>query len=183
MTFLLIWFLRFLLRDYISLFKCKVNLVNGETNSIETDQSRGKVLSNFFTLPFLPGVTGSISRLLKEMNFNLSYRNSNSLKKFIKVHKDKLDRYSKTNIIYKIDCSSCDASYVGQTGRQLRTRITEHQRDFYKDYDRQSVVSKHRSDSDHDFLWSDIKILNSEQSYNKRLISEMLHIKMQKKWY
>jgi len=84
--------------------------------------------------------------------------------------------------IYKINCLSCDASYVGQTGRQLRIRINqlEHQRDFYKNYERQSVVSRHRSDLGHDFSWNDTKILDTEQSYHKRLISEMLHIKMQK---
>jgi len=114
------------------------------------------------------------------MNFKLSYRNLNSLRSYIKGHKDNYDRYTTSNAIYKINCSTCDASYVGQTGRQLRTRINEHQRDFYKNYERQSVVSRHRSDSGHDFLWDDIKILDTEHSYHKRLISEMLHIKMQK---
>jgi len=121
-----------------------------------------------------------VYRSLKEMNLKLSYKNLNSLKSIIKVHKDKLDRHYKSNLIYKINCSSCDASYVGQTGRQLRTRINEHQRDFYKNHERQSVVSRHRSDLGHDFSWNDTEILDTEQSYHKRLISEMLHTKMQK---
>jgi len=162
------------------LFKHKLNFVNDETGPTEINRREGEPVPNFITLPFLPGVTESISRSLKKMNFKLSYRNLNSLRSYIKGHKDNYDRYTTSNAIYKINCSTCDASYVGQTGRQLRTRINEHQRDFYKNYERQSVVSRHRSDSGHDFLWDDIKILDTEHSYHKRLISEMLHIKMQK---
>ena len=47
--------------------------------------------------------------------------NINKLKKFIKVHKDPLDSFSKSNVIYKINCNDCDASYVGQTERKLKT--------------------------------------------------------------
>lgn len=36
-----------------------------------------------------------------------------------------------------------------------------------------------QSDLDHDFSWDDIKIIDTEQLYNKRLISEMLHRNMQ----
>ena len=32
---------------------------------------------------------------------------------------------------------------------------------------------------DHDFKWNNVKILDSELSYNKRLISEMVYIKKQ----
>jgi len=150
------------------LFKHKLNFVESETDSIEIDRSGGETLSRFFTLPFLPGLMNGVYRSLKEMNLKLSYKNLNSLKSIIKVHKDKLDRHSKSNLIHKINCSSCDASYVGQTGRQLRTKINEHQRDLYKNYERQSVVSRHRSDLGHDFSWNDTEILDTEQSYHKR---------------
>jgi len=43
-----------------------------------------------------------------------------------------------------------------------------------------SVVSRHRSNLGHDFSWNDTEILDTEQSYHKGLISEMLHTKMQK---
>lgn len=88
---------------------------------------------------------------------------TNTLTSLIKVHKDALDNYLNGNVIYKINCSSCDMSYVGQTNRKLRTRISEHQRDFHLAYDRQSVVSKHRSDSRHDYLWNDVEILDIEK--------------------
>ncbi len=33
-----------------------------------------------------------------------------------------------TDVIYCISCSRCDMLYIGQTGRQLRTRFGEHRR-------------------------------------------------------
>jgi len=44
-----------------------------------------------------------------------------------------------------------------------------------------SVLSEHMLNHDHTFDWKNIKILDTESNYNKRLISEMLHIKEQMK--
>jgi len=37
---------------------------------------------------------------------------------------------SQSEIVYKIGCLDCDATYVGQTKRQLGTRIKEHVADI-----------------------------------------------------
>lgn len=45
---------------------------------------------------------------------------------------------------------------------------------------RHSVISEHILNKQHTFDWNNVKILDSEINYHKRLISEMLHIKEQK---
>jgi len=47
------------------------------------------------------------------------------LLEFIKEYKDSLPCEKKSNVVYKICYKDCDASYIGQTGRQLK-RIAEH---------------------------------------------------------
>jgi len=42
-----------------------------------------------------------------------------------------------------------------------------------------SVVTKHMLDSGHSFDWTNVKIMDHETNYFKRLISEMIHIKTQ----
>jgi len=42
-----------------------------------------------------------------------------------------------------------------------------------------SVISNHRLETNHEMNWNDIKIVDNEPSYSKRLISEMIHIKKQ----
>lgn len=38
------------------------------------------------------------------------------MKNFIKVHKDSLPTFDSMDVIYKLNCINCDASYVGLVG-------------------------------------------------------------------
>jgi len=68
-------------------------------------------------------------------------------------------------------------SYVGQTKRQLGTRLKEHMSDIKKKNGLLSVVSNHRLEYNHDMNWSEAAILDIESSYVKRIVSEMVYIK------
>jgi len=83
-----------------------------------------------------------------------------------------------SNIVYKLSCSNCEASYVGQTKRQLKTRINEHEKNINLRNEDLNVISIHRL-LGHDFNWNEAKILDKEPSFKKRIISEMLHITQQ----
>jgi len=103
----------------------------------------------------------------------------NSFNRFIKPHKDKnTDECS--NVVYKLSCKDCDASYIGQTKRQLKTRIKEHKSNIKLDPNKISVISEHINSFNHSFNWDNIKILDVEHNYFKRLTSEIIHIKEQK---
>ncbi|EZA46481.1 hypothetical protein X777_00115, partial [Ooceraea biroi] len=105
----------------------------------------------------------------------------NSLNKFIKVKKDPIEKMSHCNVVYKISCCDCEASYVGQTKRQLSTRVNEHKKDINKKSGSPSVISTHRMNFGHNFKWNDVQILDEEDSFRRRLISEMINIKRQLK--
>jgi len=83
------------------------------------------------------------------------------------------------NVVYKLNCVDCNASYVGQTCRLLKTRIAEHRNYINRNTTTQSVITEHRIGLSHDFDWLNVEILDVERYYTKRLISEMLYIKLQ----
>ena len=60
------------------------------------------------------GITEKFGRLNSD-HMKVLFYNINKLREFIRVHKDPLPRDKKSNVVYKISCKSCDASYVGQT--------------------------------------------------------------------
>jgi len=96
----------------------------------------------------------------------------NSLGKFIKVHKDTNNLFSNNNV-YKILCKDCNASYVGQTKRQIKTRIKKHSNNIKSDTSKHSVITEHIPKYLHTFDWDNIKMLDKESNFYKRSISKI----------
>ena len=136
---------------------------------------------SWLTVSFIPFHTEKFKRFNKN-DIRVAFRSPNKLSKYIKVQKDICPHTSKSNVIYKISCKNCDVSYVGQTGRKLKTRIAEHRNHIRTHYNTSghSVITEHRRQHDHDFQWDEVEILDEEPCYRKRLVSEMLNIRKQK---
>lgn len=148
-------------------------------HNINVEVSENNNNKKWFTVPFTDTTSREFSSIIRNCNFRLAFSIPNNLKNFIKTGKDPLDTSSHCNVVYRISCNDCEASYVGQTKRQLNTRLKEHKSDIKRSTS-PSVISKYLMDCEHSFDWNNAKILDEEQVYNKRLISEMLHIKRQK---
>jgi len=103
----------------------------------------------------------------------------NNLKKYIKLGKGEFENRYQQGVVYKISCNNCDATKIGQTKRQLATRVQEHIKDINKKNGNLSVISNHRLENNHEMNWGEIKIIDRESSFTKRIISEMIHIKKQ----
>ena len=72
----------------------------------------------------------------------------------------------KRGLVYEICCRDCNAVYVGETGRSVRTRKREHA-DAVKTFNtKKSALSQHVMDFD------SVKILKSESHAQRRRIEE-----------
>ncbi|EFN69163.1 hypothetical protein EAG_11529, partial [Camponotus floridanus] len=128
---------------------------------------------SYFNVPYVKNFSERFRQCVRDLDVKLSYTGINNLRRFIKVGKDRLDKDSRNNIVYKINCMDCNASYVGQTGRLLKTRLKEHKKNLT------SVIAEHRA-LDHTLDFDGVEILDEEAFLGRRLISEMIHIKRQR---
>jgi len=103
-----------------------------------------------------------------------------SLNKLGGVIKDSQNYQIKMWCINYAEKNWSDASYVGQTSRQFKTRISKHRNHINRNTTTQSVITEHRLQFNHDFDWEDVKILGSERFLGNRLVSEIMFIKKQK---
>jgi hypothetical protein len=157
----------------------KFHLIN---NNQKSSNSSDKPKENYFTIPYIYNIGEKFIQFFKNIpNFKLAFYGINKLNKIVKVHKDPLPPLSRANVVYRINCLNCEASYVGQTRRILKNRIDEHRNHIRRNTIQTSVITEHRLQFSHDFDWNNVEVLDEEVQFNKRLISEMIHIKRQKK--
>jgi len=65
--------------------------------------------------------------------------------------------------------------------RKLKTRLNEHKNNVKLEESKHSVITKHMVENSHTFDWQNVKILDHEMNYFKRMIAEMIYIKIKKK--
>lgn len=79
-------------------------------------------------------LTSRLKKLLKTdyPDITLATRNERTVGSFFTNTKDIVPPIMKTNVIYRVPCNSCDASYVGLTTTTLKKRLSNHQSDVNK---------------------------------------------------
>jgi len=147
-----------------------------KTNTTDTSNKERK---KFFTVPFVKKIPDSLITFKKKSNLQIAHTIPNKLREYIKTGKDKLELKECCDVVYKINCKVCKASYVGQTKRCLKTRLHEHRTDINKKSGLLSVISQYRLQENHEFDWDNCMVLDMEPSYYKRLLSEIVNIKLQ----
>nr|VZI45166.1 unnamed protein product [Spirometra erinaceieuropaei] len=77
-------------------------------------------------LPYVKNVSEAVGRLLAPLGVGVAHRPEATIRRQLMKPKDPLPRQETSGVVYRIWCSCGQSNYVGETGRQLRTRMTEH---------------------------------------------------------
>jgi len=158
------------------LYKQNNNNDNND-NKDYNNNINNKNYTNSCSIPYIKEFSNKIASMLSNSGFRITYKCNNKLNYIIKPKKDPLPYMQNSNVVYKIACTDCQATYIGQTKRQLGTRIKEHKQNINKKSESLSVISEHIVNTDHIIDWDNTTILDREKNYNRRLISECIHIK------
>ena len=78
------------------------------------------------TIPYIKGTSETIARILQPYNIRVAHKPVITLRRLLTNVKDKDKPEDREGAVYKIKCCDCQACYIGETGRNLSTRLTEH---------------------------------------------------------
>ena len=113
-------------------------------------------------------------KILKETTRNLAenehkfvYHFNNTVRKRLCTNKFENHIDEEKPGVYVINCKDCNLSYVGETGRQLSKRISEH-KNAVRIYDEKSAIAKHCWTSDHRMNFDESKIVYANSNIKQR---------------
>ena len=140
----------------------------------EKDDPRSRV-----TIPYIQGVSESVTRILSDINVQVHMKPFRTLRRILSHPKDGIPDDDKSSIVYKINCHDCDTSYVGETRRALKTRVSEHRRAMEKRDFSASALAQHAWEHDHHIDWTSMCVLGVESHYQSRISREAIYIRRQ----
>ena len=151
-----------------SIKKCH-NLVNNRT-----EESKEKENIRYVKVPYIKGTSERLNRILRPVGISLAMKPTNKISTSIRSVKDRIEKDDRNCVVYKIGCNDCDSCYIGETGRQLGTRISEHKNNIRTLYDRSQLV-QHMTTHNHTMNFGSVSILGTHEHDKGRKILEAFH--------
>ena len=82
----------------------------------------------------------------------LCHKPITTLQQLLTNVKDNDEPNDRQGAVYKIKCCDCQATYIGETGRNLNTRLTEHKR-ATRNGDLNNNIAEHHLQTNHRINW------------------------------
>jgi hypothetical protein len=101
------------------------------------------------TFTYVGRETLHITNIFRKTDLKIAFRTTNTLGNLISRKNHTTDKFSKSRV-YRLICSGCHKTYVGQTGRQFSARYREHLTTFHKKNNSLNYA-KHLNEADHSF--------------------------------
>ena len=73
-------------------------------------------------IPYIKGTSKTISRILQPYNIRVAHKPTTTLRHLLTNVKARDEPNNRQGAVYKIKCSDCQVSYIGETGRETLTR-------------------------------------------------------------
>ena len=134
-------------------------------------QSHNTQYNHFTSIPYIQGTSEKVRRILNKAGVKVAMRPVRTIGQILPSPKDPHNPEEKSCIVYQVPCSDCNFVYIGQTKRDLKSRLAEHKLAIKNQEPEKSALCEHYMRFDHLIDWNNSKILKTE-AHSKRLTSE-----------
>ena len=130
-------------------------------------------------LPYVKGVSERIERVCRHLGIKTTFKSRGTLREALVHTKQPQPALKKKGVVYQVPCADCDCVYIGETGRTLEKRLSEH-RGAVKRNDLKNGFAVHAWKTQHRVDWEAATVKQVEMNYTLRKVIEAIHIKKQK---
>ena len=129
-------------------------------------------------LPYIRGISEKLNRIFRDHGVNAYHKPINTIRSFLVHPKDKTPDCDKCGVVYKINCSDCKDTYVGETARAMSVRFDEHTTtDTSAPL---TAVGEHTVKHKHEVDIDNVQIICREDHFWNRKIRESVEIRTHK---
>ena len=94
-----------------------------EDDDDNTEIEQPKILC----LPYIKGVSERIERGCRQLGVRAVFKSGHKLRQSLMRVKTAIKDEEKKGVVYEVPCGECEQVYIGETGRNLKERLKEHQ--------------------------------------------------------
>jgi hypothetical protein len=158
------------------------NTTNDSTNTQTTTHTNPTESQKQHTIviPFVKEIASAIQKVTKKCfpnNVRIAFTSKDTIRKNVNNVKPK-SKIKLNNLLYKVNCKICPSTYIGQTKRNVKTRLKEHKAALKKPQDENfqnhNRIALHAQKYNHDIDFEGASIIHHENNYRRRLATEAL---------
>ena len=120
-------------------------------------QSHNTQYNHFTSILYIQGTSEKV-RILNEAGVKVAMRPVRTIGRNLPSLKDPHNPEEKSCVVYQVPCSDCNFVYIGQTKRDLKSRLTEHKLAIKNQEPEKSALCEHYMRFDHLIDWNNSKI-------------------------
>ena len=156
--------------------RCRLQKIADDHLKASSSCGQNEQLKNSVKIPWIPKIGPKLRKIYRSNGINVVFTSTPSLSEILCNHKCPMPANSRPGV-YKIDCKCGGAAYVGETKKQVSTRVIEHERDVFHGRWEKSGLTEHSKDCIQAFDFASARTLATESNYRRRKIREALEIR------
>ena len=118
--------------------------------------------NHFTSITHKQGNSEKVRRVLNEAGMKIAMRPVCTIDQILPSSKDPHNPENKSCVVYQVPCSDCNFVYIGQTKRDPKSRLAEHNLTIKNQKPKKSALCEHFMRFDHLIDWNNTKILKTE---------------------
>ena len=127
-------------------------------------------------LPYVRRLSEKLERVCAPLGVKTVFKPARTLKQTLMRVKTNIPEEKKTGVIYEVPCEECPQTYIGETKRTLKVRLSEHKQ-AVKHGDPKNGIAVHAHESNHRIDWDGARVRRSGMtSYWRRRTTEAILI-------
>ena len=127
------------------------------------------------SLPFVSSISKKLKKAYSKAGLKTVFKSGRTLETILSSrNKPTLSKNSSPGC-YRVPCE-CGGNYIGQTKKQIRSRLNEHQKAIFTGNITDSALSEHSINCSYNIDWEKASSISTENNYRKRCVREALEI-------